>query len=54
MRRSYRELIKKVPILKYLVESDDAEALEMLYKNVRIPGHLTVFSVNTNAATPRI
>ena len=46
MLRSYGELIKRVPILKYLIESGDAEALETLYKNVRILGHVALFSVN--------
>jgi hypothetical protein len=35
MLRSYAELIKRVPLLKHLVEGGDAEALEVLYKNVR-------------------
>jgi hypothetical protein len=36
MLRSYGELIKRVPIVKGLVESGNAEALETLYKNVSI------------------
>jgi len=36
MLRSYDELIKRVPLVKYLVEDGDVEALEALYKNVRI------------------
>jgi hypothetical protein len=46
MQRSYDELIKRVPILKYLIDNGDAEALETLYKNVRILEHVAVFSVN--------
>jgi hypothetical protein len=34
MIRSYRELIKRVPLLKDLSEQGDAESLEALYKNV--------------------
>jgi hypothetical protein len=34
MIRSYEELIKYVPLIKDLMEQDDAEALNVLYKNV--------------------
>jgi hypothetical protein len=36
MLRSYDELIKRVPLVKHLVASGNAEVLEALYKNVRI------------------
>jgi hypothetical protein len=35
MLRSYDELIRRVPLLKHMVEEGEAEALEALYKNVR-------------------
>jgi hypothetical protein len=35
MLRSYDELITRVPLLKYLIEDGDVEALETIYRNVR-------------------
>jgi len=32
--KSYEELVKRIPLVKTLVEEGEAEALEALYKNV--------------------
>jgi hypothetical protein len=34
LMRSYRELIKRIPLVKTLVEQGEIESLEALYKNV--------------------
>lgn len=34
MARSYKVLIKQIPLIKTLVENGDADALENLYRNV--------------------
>jgi hypothetical protein len=44
MIRSYEELIKYVPLIKDLMEQDDAEALNVLYKNVSF-GRTLIFSL---------
>jgi hypothetical protein len=36
MLRSYGELIKRIPLVKSLVEDGTAETLEALYKNVSV------------------
>ena len=36
MLRSYGELIKRMPLIKSLVEDGSAETLEVLYKNVSV------------------
>jgi hypothetical protein len=32
--RSYKELIKRIPLIKVLAEQGEGDALETLYKNV--------------------
>jgi hypothetical protein len=49
MLRSYAELVRRVPLLNFVIESGDAEALETLYKNVRI-SFVAMFSVNENSS----
>jgi hypothetical protein len=34
LMRSYRELIKRIPLVKTLIERGEIESLEALYKNV--------------------
>jgi hypothetical protein len=38
MLRSYNELITRVPLIKILTESGDAESLDSLYRNVSVSG----------------
>jgi hypothetical protein len=51
MIRSYRELIKRVPLLKDLSEQGDASSLKLLYKNVSPLSHYYSHSFNTTVGS---